>query len=356
MATALNGAPAEDFDSLAIAIARFQHQTVEPVARLATNRGVAPDRLTSAADIVALPCDTFRLRRVAAHEPAADGRVFRSSGTTRGAAQRSAHPFRSTDTYTRGALLWAQRWLWPDREDLRLISLVAPEDEAPDSSLSFMVARFDEALTGPSSWLYRNGRLDRDGLVAACAAATAARQPVLLAATAFALVHLCDALDGRPPIALPPGSRVMPTGGFKGQSREVAPAELGALITARLAVPAEHIVGEYGMTELSSQLYQGSLRAALGCGPAPPSHTAYLAPPWLRVIAVDPTTLEPVTPGVAGLGRLIDLANVDSSVAIQTEDRVRQHPDGSIELLGRATGATPRGCSLSTEHLLEPDP
>ena len=123
----------------------------------------------------------------------------------------------------------------------------------------------------------------------------------------------------------------------------------------RFALPDSHVVGEYGMTEMSSQLYQGRLRASLGCGPAPISDTAYLAPPWIRVSAVDPATLAPVSLGSEGLCRIVDLANVDSSVAIQTEDRIRQHPDGSIELLGRTEGATPRGCSLAAEHLLEPN-
>ncbi len=216
-----------------------------------------------------------------------------------------------------------------------------------------MLARFSEVLRGPSSWPYREGRLDLDGIEAACAAATEAKAPVLVAATAFALVHLCDALGDRQ-LALPAGSRVMQTGGFKGRTREVEPAALRQLVAHLFGIPTQLVVGEYGMTELSSQLYQGSLRATLSDGPAPASDTAYYAPPWVQVRAVDPTTLAPVDQGAEGLCRLVDLANVDSAVAIQTEDRIRQHDDGSIELLGRAVGATPRGCSLAAEHLLEP--
>ncbi|MBW2453013.1 MAG: acyl-protein synthetase [Deltaproteobacteria bacterium] len=353
MQSALAGAPSEDFDTLAVAIARFQHVTVEPIARLAANRGLEPSALARADDIVALPCDTFRMRRIAAHGPERDTRQFCSSGTTLGAEHRSTHPFRTTQTYTYGALGWGRQWLWPDREDLHFVGLVATEQEAPDSSLSFMLARFAESLTGPSNWSYRDGRLDLDGIQTACAAATEAQAPVLVAGTAFALVHLCDALGDRR-LPLPAGSRVMQTGGFKGRTREVEPVTLRQLVADRLAVPAPLVIGEYGMTELSSQLYQGSLRAALGGGPTPASDTAYFAPPWVRVCAVDPTTLAPVSQGTEGLCRLVDLANVDSAVAIQTEDRIRQQADGSIELLGRAVGATLRGCSLAAEHLLEP--
>jgi hypothetical protein len=58
-----------------------------------------------------------------------------------------------------------------------------------------------------------------------------------------------------------------------------------------------------------------------------------------------------VPDGEIGLARFIDLANVDSAVAILTRDLVRRR-DGGIELLGRSPGAPPRGCSLAIEALL----
>ena len=106
------------------------------------------------------------------------------------------------------------------------------------------------------------------------------------------------------------------------------------------------------MTELASQLYQPRLVP----GAAHPER--YRAPPWVRVTAVDPTSLEPVAPGEVGLARIVDLANVDNAVALQTADRVRV-VGGEVELLGRAPGATPRGCSLAIEEMqgaLEEDP
>jgi hypothetical protein len=66
---------------------------------------------------------------------------------------------------------------------------------------------------------------------------------------------------------------------------------------------------------------------------------------------VDPITLAPVPAGEVGLARFVDLANVDSAVAIVTRDRIRAR-DGGIELLGREPGAPPRGCSLAVDALL----
>jgi hypothetical protein len=52
-----------------------------------------------------------------------------------------------------------------------------------------------------------------------------------------------------------------------------------------------------------------------------------------------------VADGETGLIRVFDLANVFSVLAIQTEDLGIRRGDG-FELVGRATLAEPRGCSL----------
>jgi hypothetical protein len=66
---------------------------------------------------------------------------------------------------------------------------------------------------------------------------------------------------------------------------------------------------------------------------------------------VDPVSLRPVAPGETGIARIVDLANVDSAVAIQTSDRVRATGAG-FELLGRAPAALPRGCSIAMDEML----
>jgi hypothetical protein len=98
------------------------------------------------------------------------------------------------------------------------------------------------------------------------------------------------------------------------------------------------VFGEYGMTELSSQLYDaGDLR--------------YAWPPWVRVSVVHPETLEPMPDGERGLVRIDDLANLDSIACVQTSD-VGTITHERLELAGRGSGAVPRGCSLATEEAL----
>ena len=344
----MRGAPPERFDDLALAIARFQATNVPALGRLCRARGVDLAAAREAEAIPALPCDVFRLARVAAHSPSEDERVFRTSGTSQGSEARGEHPFRSTATYALAALRWGAAMLWPDRASMRTIVLAPPLEEAPDSSLGFMIDRFGAALGGRSSFHVRGGRLDLEGVARAAAQARAEGEPVLVLGTSFAFVHLLDdaaALD----LSLPSGSRAMQTGGFKGRSREVEPAELRRGIATAFALPEAHVVGEYGMTELSSQLYEGALLSALGKRSSG-RHGVYLGPPWVRVTAVDPVHLAPLPAGETGILRIVDLANVDSSVAIQTSDRGRVTAEG-VELLGRAPGAVPRGCSLAIEEL-----
>ncbi len=287
------------------------------------------------------------------HPPDCDVALFRTSGTTHGA--RGEHPLRSTATYELAALAWGARFLWPDGTALGAIVLAPPISVQPDSSLGFMLDRFARALEGPKSFhvhLAPDGeaRLDLDGIARAAAEARDAGRPTIVLATSFALVHLLDQVGGTD-LRLPPGSRIMQTGGFKGRSREVAPDVLRGLVAEAFGVPQAFVVAEYGMTELSSQLYEGTLTAALAHQPTSAAHGVYVAPPWVRVEAVDPTSLDPVPLGAVGVARIVDLANVDSAVAVQTADRVRV-VDAGVELLGRLPGAPPRGCSIALDEML----
>ena len=343
-----------ELDALGLDLARFQARHVPAVAQLFAARGLDAATLVNSEQIPALHCDVFRLRRVAAHPAADDERCFRTSGTTQGAQARGEHALRTTATYAAAALAWAERMLWPDGAHLGLIGLVASETVSPQSSLSFMLARFAERLGGGASWHFDGRELDLAGAHAACAAARDKGEAQLVAGTAFAFVELRDRF-GPGVLELPAASRVMLTGGFKGRSREVRAEALRTAMAGCFGLAESHIVGEYGMTELSSQLYEGTLAGALGRGLAAAKAGCYLAPPWVRVSALDPVTLVRTPLGQAGVARILDLANVDSAVAVLTADLVREQADGSIELLGRAPGAAARGCSLSIEEALQSD-
>jgi len=193
--------------------------------------------------------------------------------------------------------------------------------------------------------------LDFEATIAALHEGAEAGQPLVVLGTAFSLVHLRDHLTGRNErLSLPPGSRVMETGGYKGRARVVAKAELHALITERLGVPASHIVCEYGMSELSSQAYEtevssSAFRVPSSRGAASGATRLFRFPPWVRAQIISPESGREVAEGETGLIRVFDLANVWSVMAIQTEDLGVRRGDG-FELIGRGGQAEARGCSL----------
>jgi hypothetical protein len=238
--------------------------------------------------------------------------------------------------------------LFPDVTRMRLVMLAPREDEAPDSSLSYMLSRFEAWFGAETLWVYRGGRLELDALAAALDRAVSERRAVALLGTSFAFVHALDGLDGRR-WSLPDGARIMQTGGFKGRSREIAPEAMRALLEARFGVPDAMIVAEYGMTEMSSQLYETTLRAAR-VGDVSTERRLWV-PGWVRATPVDPETLAEVSGEGVGILRIDDLANLDSVAALQTSDLARRVDDGVV-VLGRIEGATPRGCSLAADAAL----
>jgi hypothetical protein len=159
-----------------------------------------------------------------------------------------------------------------------------------------------------------------------------------LLTTSFALLAALESLDGQR-LRAPSRTSIMLTGGFKGLSTSVDEGDLRERTQRAFGVAKTDIVGEYGMTELSSQLFEGSHGGH------------YVPPPWLRVQAVDPCTFSPLADGQEGLALFLDLANVDSSISVLTRDVVRIAEHG-VQLLGRAPRATPRGCSLPYESLI----
>ncbi|MBI4662670.1 MAG: hypothetical protein HY735_27980 [Verrucomicrobia bacterium] len=239
--------------------------------------------------------------------------------------------------------------------NFRFVILTPCPARAPNSSLVYMLetvrrefapnrADFAGKLDERGGWI-----LDRDLAWAALAQATADDQSVVLLGTAFSLVELLDWLNEKQRrLQLPPGSRVLETGGYKGRSRALTKTELYGLITDRLGIPLTRIVCEYGMSELSSQAYDcvaGTYESQISNLKFEIAERRFRFPPWAKVQIISPETGREVGEGETGLIRVFDLANLRSVMAIQTEDLGTRQGDG-FKVLGRAALAEPRGCSL----------
>jgi len=276
--------------------------------------------------------------------------TFETSGTTRSESKRGRHYLQTIDLYRASIMPNFAAHLLPDGVQPPLLMLIPSPDEAPCSSLSFMMGVVAEEFGRRGVFHFvRNGELDARHLCDVLRMAEGFGDPVLLLGTAFAFVHFLEYCDmNSHHFNLPRGSRAMETGGFKGKSREVSKDQLLQLLGDYLSLPANYVVNEYGMTELGVQFYDMKLRdTALST-----RHSALkFVPPWSRVVIVDPATGIEVPEDERGLIRVFDLTNRSSVMVIQTEDIGRRIGDG-FEVLGRAVGAEARGCSIAADEFL----
>jgi len=347
------------FDNLACELFSYQFAHCEPYARFCEARGVTPQSLATFREIPAVPTSAFKETRLHSFEEAATAKVFHTSGTT--STTKGALFLDTVELYEASLLPSIRRFVFPDLEPAHRATirvLASDPAEVDDSSLSHM---FGVALlelgNEASGYDSRGGRLDAGNLIERLLRADESvqqRVPIALCGTSFSFVHLLEAFEeprfANTKINLPDGSRIMETGGFKGRSREIPRGQLYADLEARLGVPQQRIVNQYGMTELGSQFYDSQLFETQS--ETAPGPRRKLGPPWARVRLIDPESGADVASGETGMIVVHDLANTGSVAAIQTADLGRWvpgAPDG-FDVLGRATGAEARGCSIAADE------
>lgn len=326
----------DSFEALALEVFAWQRER-NRVYRAYCDR---QPTVTGWREIPAVPTSAFKDFAVACFPIEEAAAVFETSGTS--GSRPGRHYLKTLSLYEAAARRSFAEHLLPDGAELPAFCLTAAPAAAPRSSLVRML----DWVAGPAAeYFVQDGVLQAERLCRRLCEAQWDSQPVLLLGTAFAWVHWLEyCAAGRLRFELPSGSRLMETGGFKGRSRAVARSELYRQLGETLGLPATHLVNEYGMTELSSQFYDESLRTGQPTDRKRP-------PPWTRVLVVDPRTGREAAPGQPGLIRVFDLANLWSSMAVQTEDLGVSCADGTWVVLGRASEAEARGCSLSAESL-----
>lgn len=326
--------PDRDFNDLALRLFDYQLRYNQPYRRYCERlNATSPETWEQ---IPGVPAAAFKEAALTTFDSGTAALVFETSGTTLGTPGR--HYMETSALYDAALLAGFDRFVLDDAPPLRYFNLVPNPHERPHSSLGYMMARVS-ALRGDgrTGWYLRSDDLLIDELVTDIGDAVTEGSAACIAATAFALVYLLNAMESRGlKFTLPPASHIMETGGFKGRARTIERSELYARLCDAFGLRDEAIVSEYGMCELSSQYY-----ARAG--------DAYAGPPWLRTRVVGPerTTL-PL--GTVGSLLHVDLANRASCIAIQTED-LGMMTAGGLTLLGRDRDAPPRGCSLDAEDL-----
>lgn len=341
---AQDGCDDAQFDALALRLFAYQHANNAAYRRFCQLRGATPRRVRTWRDIPAVPISAFKEATLSCAPADSAERVFMTSGTTRGDVKgRHYHPTIAVWDASMTSH-FARRFM---RRDARLPMAILFPDEAamPNSSLAHYLALAVQRFGAEdSAWFVGAQGMDVARLVAWLRRHEEAGKACAVLGASWSFVHLMDALAERGvTMRLPEGSRLLDTGGYKGQSRELPLEAFYAGLQASFGVPRERCINMYGMTELSTQLYDDGNVVV-------PSVKS--GPHWLRSRLVDPLTGHDVPRGERGVLVHCDLASFNSVTSILTED-VGIAVDGGFQLLGRAEGAQAKGCSLAVEEFLQ---
>jgi hypothetical protein len=331
------------FDALALQLFAHQYGNDEPYRRFCQRRGATVRSVKRWSDIPPVPIDAFKELSLRSQPPSASDRVFMTSGTTRSEV-KGKHHHPSLAVYDSSmARNFARRFM---RGSGRLpMAILFPDETAmPNSSLAHYLALAASEFGMPDSRCFVGPQgLDSAGLCDALARAERSGTPYALLGASYTFVQLMDELRQRgSTFSLPAGSRILDTGGYKGQSRELPLEAFYAKLSATFGIPRTLCINMYGMTELSTQFYDD------GNATVP---SVKSGPHWIRSRIVDPLTGKDVARGERGILAHCDLANFNSVTTILTED-VGIAADAGFLLLGRAEGAQARGCSLAVEEFL----
>jgi hypothetical protein len=351
-----------EFNRLALEVFAFQFEAIRPYHNLCRRLGRTPTTVSSWRSIPAIPALAFKHHSLFAAGPEAIAKTFRSSGTTEPGRSSEAHFSRAGLEVMDVAVATAGRTrLFPDGRRTRMLVLAPPPERVPHMIMVHGIAHLMKTygidgsrfVAGPSG-------VDFAALWAELVGCQQAGVPVSLLGASFGFVHFFDWMASeRRRLALPAGSRLLDAGGYKGRSREIGRNGFVSLAVKMCGLHRGSVINLLGMTELASQIYDWIVPGA----PVRGHGRLKLPPRWVRTEVVDPRRIGPdgpesVTDGSMGLLRHVDLANVERPLAVQSEDVGRYILAGAggaarrgFEILGRATGAEPRGCSLAAEDL-----
>lgn len=338
-----NDSSEESFNQLALNLFRYQYSQNAPFRTFCMQKGKTPRTIRSWKDIPAVPINAFKECTLSCTDPDLAERIFMTSGTTKGISGKHFHP--TTEVYDRSMLVNFKKRVMGDTERIRMGILFPTEEVMPNSSLAhYLALALREFGTQDSHYLMGDEGILVDRLIEELERAERTGEPYALLGASFSFVHMFEELERRGTLfSLPQGSKVLDTGGFKNQSRELELDEFYALLSRSLGISREHCINMYGMTELSTQFYDSGNETV-------PSVKS--GPFWIRTRVVNPLTGEDVPRGERGVLVHCDLANFNSVTTILTEDMGMEKEDGFL-LLGRAKGVEARGCSIAVDEFIQ---
>jgi hypothetical protein len=339
-----------DYNELALKLFKFQFQYNLPYKKFCQAKRKTPLTVKNWSEIPPIPIQGFKELTLSSEPIEEVEAVFMTSGTTNPEAKgKNYHPKLSVwDESMKGPF---KQFVLPDREKITIFVLSPAGNLNQNSSLSrYLTNAVSLFGTEHSRFFFHENGLDIEGLVEQLRILEKNQEPVMLIGATFAYVHLLDYLkENEIYFQFTQGSRIFDTGGFKGKSREVEMNQLYEMFSEYFQVGRSHCINMYGMTELSSQIYDQTILSTYKTG-----ITIFdkVSPSWVRTVVLNTDTLEPVKDGEVGVLAHYDLANWNSCLAILTEDIGYKTENGFV-LLGRVKGSEARGCSIAVDQLIE---
>jgi hypothetical protein len=339
----------EPFNRLALDIFAYQYENNEAFRKYCRKRRVSPVNVKHFTDIPAVPIAAFKEAQLSCCPPDDAQAVFMTSGTTN-PEKKGKNYHRDLEVYDLSMKRHFKDYILPDMERIKMYILFPTEEQLPHSSLAHYLQLAITAYgTRESEYVVNDQGFDMELLTRKLQEDERRGEPAAILGATFSFIHYLDyCAEQGIKFRLPHGSRVMDTGGAKGRSKEMDPIELQHRLADLFSLPDSSCVNMYGMSELSSQFYDGNLRCAWLNEDIRALKTA---PHWVRTTVVDPETMEPKRQSESGILVHYDLANINSVCAVLTEDLGMAHEQG-FQLLGRAQGVEAKGCSLAMEQFV----
>jgi hypothetical protein len=333
----------EDFNQLALQIFAYQYTHNLPFRRFCQQKGKTIRTVKSWKDIPAVPINAFKEVPLTCTPPEEAERFFMTSGTTMGVKGKHYHP--TLQVWNKSMNTYFKKRFMKEQERIQIGILFPTEEEMPNSSLArYLSLAKKEYGTKDSHYLLTENGINLQLLIQDLDHAESSGEPYALLGASYSFVHLMEGLQGLGrSFQLPPGSKILDTGGFKNQSREWELEDFYNQLSRFLGVSRKDCINMYGMTELSSQLYDSGNEQV-------PSVKS--GPHWLKTRIIHPLTGEEVAEGERGVIVHCDLANFNSVTTILTEDLGMKVEDGFL-LLGRVQGTEAKGCSIAVEEFIQ---
>ena len=333
-----------DFNSLALSIFSYQFENNAPYQRFCHQREQTPRTVKNWKNIPAVPINAYKELTLVCSNPENAERIFMTSGTTKnGVRGKCYHP--TLSIYDASMITAFRQRFMQEHTKLRMGILFPTEEILPNSSLAhYLSLALNQFGSVGSCYLVNKDGLDSEKLFMELDSAVQNDEPYALLGTSFSFVHLIDEMVCRSKFfSLPEGSRILDTGGFKGQSREIGLDEFYDSLENRLGIPRNRCINMYGMTELSTEFYDW------GNSTCP---SVKSGPHWIRSQVINPLTGEALPKGEKGVLVHCDLAHFNCVSSILTEDAAIEVDNGFL-LLGRAEGAEAKGCSMAVDEFLK---